>query len=398
MKPINQCHCCLQRPSAKELTTPNTHLGITEIYSAMIEECFVIKLTSTAHGESGICEVCLERLREACLFKMQVQNCQAELQDRLDGGLSLEDEDCIELPEDLPEDDVCSESSVSSSASAAPLSLRARQQIAFGCSVRLERLRIPTAHRESQPCPVTSHRATQPCRVTSHRESQPCRVTSDRKSQPCPVTSHRESQPSPVTSHRESQPRPVTSHRESHAHTLEEQAYTHDTRPTLLTNDSSLNTHKQETITRTPVTNVDVYCCDMCSRGFTSKVTLIRHLLLHTRTQPPVPVHTCNVCKESFVSSSLLKKHSRFHSEDRPHVCAKCNKRFRTKDGLLVHSESHTEDKPYTYNGVKPHKCTECDAEFAYKPTLDTHMRRHFGRKYECDVCEKKYSHQSASL
>ncbi|XP_048003872.1 uncharacterized protein LOC125240069 [Leguminivora glycinivorella] len=199
MESLKQCHCCLQRPSAKDLSTPYTHLGVTEIYSAMIEECFVIKLTSTAHGESGICEVCLERLRQACLFKMQVQNCQAELWDRLDGGLRVKEENCEELVDELPEDDACSESSVSSSASAAPLSLRARQQIAFGCSVRLERLRIPTAHRESQPCPVTSHRESQPCPVTSHRESPPCRVTSHRESQPCRVTSHRE--PSSVTSH-----------------------------------------------------------------------------------------------------------------------------------------------------------------------------------------------------
>ncbi|XP_048003861.1 uncharacterized protein LOC125240059 isoform X2 [Leguminivora glycinivorella] len=111
MESINQCHCCLQRPSAKELSTPYPHLGITEIYSAMIEECFVIKLTSTAYGESGICERCLGRLREACFFKMQVQNCQAELRDRYDGGLCVKEEDCEELDDELPESDACSESS-----------------------------------------------------------------------------------------------------------------------------------------------------------------------------------------------------------------------------------------------------------------------------------------------
>ncbi|XP_061725952.1 uncharacterized protein LOC133531640 isoform X6 [Cydia pomonella] len=111
MESINQCHCCLQRPSAKDLRTPYTRLGITEIYSVMIEECFVIKLTSGNNGKSGICEVCLGRLREACLFKMQVQNCQAELQERLEGGLSvnIEDEECLEQ---LPENGACSEPSL----------------------------------------------------------------------------------------------------------------------------------------------------------------------------------------------------------------------------------------------------------------------------------------------
>ncbi|XP_063632445.1 uncharacterized protein LOC134803575 [Cydia splendana] len=106
MESINQCHCCLQRPSAKDLRTPYTRLGITEIYSVMIEECFVIKLTPSNNGKSGICEVCLGRLREACHFKMQVQHCQAELQERLEGGLRVKDEEDFVGP---PEDGACSE-------------------------------------------------------------------------------------------------------------------------------------------------------------------------------------------------------------------------------------------------------------------------------------------------
>ncbi|XP_063544078.1 uncharacterized protein LOC134752335 [Cydia strobilella] len=96
MESTNQCHCCLQRPSAKNLRAPYTRLGTTEIYSVMIEECFVIKLTSCDDGISGICEVCLGRLREASLFKMQVQHCQAKLQERLEGGLSVKDEEGLD--------------------------------------------------------------------------------------------------------------------------------------------------------------------------------------------------------------------------------------------------------------------------------------------------------------
>ncbi|XP_048003697.1 uncharacterized protein LOC125239952 isoform X4 [Leguminivora glycinivorella] len=271
MESINQCHCCLQRPPAKDLRTPYTHLGITEIYSLMIEECFEIKLRSCDKGKGGICTVCVCRLREACVFKMQVQSCQDELQERLDREekLTVKDEKAIdnidelsddgalsepleyplssdeELPgppckedsrdkhllsdvETEPYDDVRDEQLVEASLSlpgdykvnTAPLSPRAVQKLSLGCFVKLERLRDSprasllcpvTSHRE--PSPVTSHREPSP--VTSHRESQPCPVTSDRESQPCPVTSHRESQPCPVTSDRESQPCPVTSHRES---------------------------------------------------------------------------------------------------------------------------------------------------------------------------------------
>ncbi|XP_063391168.1 uncharacterized protein LOC134676699 [Cydia fagiglandana] len=108
MESINQCHCCLQRPSQKDLRTPYTLLGITEIYSVMLEECFAMKLTTWDEGESGICEVCLGRLREACLFKLQVQHCQAELQERFKGTLSVKDEEA--LKDEPLEDGACCES------------------------------------------------------------------------------------------------------------------------------------------------------------------------------------------------------------------------------------------------------------------------------------------------
>ncbi|XP_048003526.1 flocculation protein FLO11-like isoform X2 [Leguminivora glycinivorella] len=266
MESINQCHCCLQRPPAKDLRTPYTRHGITEIYSLMIEECFVIKLTSSNDDQSGICEECLRLLREASSFKMQVLRCQTELRGRLEAALRVKAEKVLDEP---PEDDPCSgvpEASLHEEGpappckeeprdeymsppgeespappckeeprdgylspgeyevSSAPLPSRAVQQLTLGCYVKLKRLRDTprastpcpvTSHRESQPCPVTSHRESQPCPVTSYRESQPCPVTSHRESQPCPVTSYRESQPCPVTSHRESQPCPVTSHCES---------------------------------------------------------------------------------------------------------------------------------------------------------------------------------------
>ncbi|XP_048003735.1 uncharacterized protein LOC125239984 isoform X2 [Leguminivora glycinivorella] len=102
---INQCHCCLLRPPAKDLRTPYTRRGITEIYSLMIEECFVIKLTSGNDDQSGICEECLRLLREASSFKVQVQRCQTELRQRLEAGLRVKEE---KMDEPL-EDDLCSE-------------------------------------------------------------------------------------------------------------------------------------------------------------------------------------------------------------------------------------------------------------------------------------------------
>ncbi|XP_063632453.1 uncharacterized protein LOC134803582 [Cydia splendana] len=215
MELTNQCHCCLQRPPAKDLCTPYTRFGITEIYSVMIEECFVINLTSCDDGKSGICEVCLGRLREACLFKLQVQHCQAELQMGFERKLSVKDEEALDelssygAYSDSPEPSLSSDEEPLGPSckdeprdehlllslpggeyrvGPEPLSSRVIQQLSLGCSVRLERLRDP-----AKPCPVTSHREPSPARSVQDEpghtaaEEQACKsdVKSSIKPEPC---------------------------------------------------------------------------------------------------------------------------------------------------------------------------------------------------------------------
>ncbi|XP_063631999.1 uncharacterized protein LOC134803234 isoform X4 [Cydia splendana] len=91
MEVLHSCRCCLRQPPDKDLKKPYTHLGTTEIYSDILEQCFDIRLSLDNDDECGICETCVERLRDACIFKLQVQNSQAELQKRLDRVLHVMD-------------------------------------------------------------------------------------------------------------------------------------------------------------------------------------------------------------------------------------------------------------------------------------------------------------------
>ncbi|XP_063631934.1 uncharacterized protein LOC134803158 isoform X2 [Cydia splendana] len=326
MESINQCHCCLQRPSAKDLRTPYTLLGITEIYSVMLEECFAMRLTSCDDGKSGICKVCLGRLREACLFKLQVQHCQAELQERLEGGLSVKEE---ALKDEPPEDGACSESPEPSlpsdeepleplpedeaedhyllhdaatsggeyGVSTAPLSSRVMQQLALACSVRLERLRHSS--RASQPCPVTSHREPSPAGsvqdVTSHREPSPAcsvqDVTSHREPSPAgsvqDVTSHREPSPAgsvqDVTSHREPSPacsvQDVTSHREpSPAGSVQDVTSHRESSPASSVQDESGDTPAEE----------QAYMSGTRTIHFIHNSRLITHYIISQILYPPI--------------------------------------------------------------------------------------------------------------
>ncbi|XP_063544117.1 uncharacterized protein LOC134752367 [Cydia strobilella] len=91
MEVLHSCRCCLRHPPDKDLKKPYTHLGKTEIYSDILEQCFDIRLSLDNDDECGICETCVERLRDASTFKLQVQKSQAELQKRLDQVLHAMD-------------------------------------------------------------------------------------------------------------------------------------------------------------------------------------------------------------------------------------------------------------------------------------------------------------------
>ncbi|XP_061724032.1 uncharacterized protein LOC133530190 isoform X2 [Cydia pomonella] len=80
MDVMHACRCCLRCPSDKDLETPYTYLGKTEIYADMIKECFDIHLVLGGSGSCGICSTCVGRLRDASDFKLQVQRSHAELQ------------------------------------------------------------------------------------------------------------------------------------------------------------------------------------------------------------------------------------------------------------------------------------------------------------------------------
>ncbi|XP_045781779.1 zinc finger protein weckle-like isoform X3 [Maniola jurtina] len=76
------CRCCLARPPDKDLKSLYIRLGKSEVYGEMLKECFEIQF-SLEGSDSGICDVCIARLRDAWDFKHQVLQCLAEFQLKL---------------------------------------------------------------------------------------------------------------------------------------------------------------------------------------------------------------------------------------------------------------------------------------------------------------------------
>ncbi|XP_074505884.1 uncharacterized protein LOC141776321 [Sebastes fasciatus] len=119
------------------------------------------------------------------------------------------------------------------------------------------------------------------------------------------------------------------------------------------------------------------FCCSLCHRKFSTKLTLRRHLGTHGGDKP----FTCPQCPYSSRLKASLLQHLRTHTGERPFRCAECPYASIDRSSLLRHSRTHSQEKPYS--------CPHCDYSSIQKKSLDLHARRHHtGEAFPCQQCE----------
>jgi len=126
----------------------------------------------------------------------------------------------------------------------------------------------------------------------------------------------------------------------------------------------------------------------VCSKSFTCKGNLTRHLEVHSKSRL---YFNCDQCPRKLTTKAIWLDHiNRLHSKEKPHKCELCEKRFAIKSDVTLHVIVHTDErspsclfckKDFAHCIVlsttfvpilrkKPHFCTRCSSEYGQSPHL----------------------------
>ena len=91
----------------------------------------------------------------------------------------------------------------------------------------------------------------------------------------------------------------------------------------------------------------------------------------------------CDICEKTFAQKANLHKHLLIHSGSKPFQCYVCGKAFRQRSSLQKHYTIHT-------NGSSSFMCQTCNRMFGSRTNLQRHMLVHVTSKTECYICNQK--------
>lgn len=162
--------------------------------------------------------------------------------------------------------------------------------------------------------------------------------------------------------------------------------------------DESEQSHK-----KTLPTRQIFHKCGQCERVFPSKAKFHRHMLTHNEQKP----FQCPICLSNFSHKVSLKRHVALHSDKIiRHRCPTCYKVFARKDKLAIHHQrAHRRALPETVsttttvlkdapprNIIRVHVCDVCKKAFNSAYKLNRHQATHRSLTFfSCPDCHMKF-------
>ncbi|XP_039762458.1 zinc finger protein 75D-like isoform X9 [Pararge aegeria] len=375
------CRCCHAEGTFDNLAEPRTFLEKEEVYSDMLRECLDLDIPPVP-GELcaitySICNACITRLRDACNFKKQVQDCEQrfmtlyyknaiqglntetvvkeELEVSIDDNHSDDDIETIVLKKEEDDDDD---------------SFMDRDDDDDDMSEDFAITKKPTTSMKTRSKPKAKPKA--PPVKKEKPQPQP-----KKKAEPKPVKEKKgENKPLifTLTKNEDGTQRYNCNVCDKHFKRRDLVSQHHKMvhlriRPQL----RSCHICKAKVRTRKRASHMELEhgipapICGACGRKFAFPSEVIRHQKLYHMGERN---YKCEVCNFKCKSINHLGTHKMTHAPERPFKCEICKKTFKWKNGLGRHMMIHL--------NVRPHVCGVCQEAFVQKTSLQYHItRRH---------------------
>ncbi|CAG5057440.1 unnamed protein product [Parnassius apollo] len=441
------CRCCLARPPDKDLKTVYTRLGKAEIYGDMLKECFEIHLSlGNMVGDAGICDTCVDRLRDAADFKEQVIRCQKEFQlhyiSSFDGkdekspkvkleASDAEDENGVyfivsEVKEEPSDDDSKTEedSELAAMLGLGDITIKRKVSKKNGEKLLLEANDCKNSQKKG-PIKLSLRTLTQMENLKKSVQNPTIiRFVSDNNKHKvnldnilkysnctpfftrtiagivCAYCKETYQDPQDLRTHnRENHKNDEFNHsKRIDKNNLSIKLDITDLKCTIcnanfdhisnlkqhLTNEHDIKFYSdvKDYIMEFKLTSSQIMNCALCNSTYETFKMLLQHMNGHYRN------FICDVCDMGFINQHRLKSHKRTH-EVGTFKCAYCDKIFTTRVRQMCHEKyTHNTNARYTTN------CPQCDKSFTSYYQRNRHMfdeHNTSAADYKCNICDKTF-------
>jgi hypothetical protein len=118
--------------------------------------------------------------------------------------------------------------------------------------------------------------------------------------------------------------------------------------------------------------------CHLCGKTYKDRYILKMHVkMVH---MPAEVLFECNLCSKKFTRKAHLKRHMRIHDPEKPFKCPLCDYRGCERSDITKHVVIHNEPK---------FCCEVCGKYFRHMKNKELHLKRHKGqRDYKCGMCD----------
>jgi len=131
--------------------------------------------------------------------------------------------------------------------------------------------------------------------------------------------------------------------------------------------------------------------CETCNKIFSSSQTLTNHMKLHTKELE----FRCDICGKYYVSRSVLGNHLKTHDSSHkiPRFnCNHCEKKFTHPSNL----KRHIRTAHFELSDKKTYACQECGKSFRDPSARKHHLKTHLEvRPFPCTMCPKSFGSKS---